>query len=139
MSNPIKQRITPSLMFTGKHAGKAEAAIHFYTSLFKGSRILTVERYGPSERDIVGTVKFSSFTLGDQVFNAMDSSLPHAFTFTPAISLFVSCDSEEEVDRLHGELSEGGVLIPLGKYPYADKYCWVNDRYGVSWQLFFKK
>jgi predicted 3-demethylubiquinone-9 3-methyltransferase (glyoxalase superfamily) len=139
MSSPIKQRIKPSLMFTGKHAGKTEEAIHFYTSLFKGSRILVMERYGPDERDIVGTVKFSSFTLGDQVFNAMDSSLLHAYTFTPAVSPLVSCDSEEEIDRLHGKLSEGGVLIPLGKYPYADKYCWVNDRYGVSGQLFFKK
>jgi predicted 3-demethylubiquinone-9 3-methyltransferase (glyoxalase superfamily) len=85
MSTPIKQRITPSLMFTGKHAGKTDEAIHFYTSLFKGSRILVMERYGPGERDIVGTVKFSSFTLGDQVFNAMDSSLLHAFTFTPRL------------------------------------------------------
>ena len=76
------------------------------------------------------------FTLNGQQFMAMESDLPHAFTFTPAISLFVMCETEKEIDNLYDKLKQGGaILMELQKYPFSEKFGWVNDRYGVSWQL----
>jgi predicted 3-demethylubiquinone-9 3-methyltransferase (glyoxalase superfamily) len=67
---------------------------------------------------------------------AMDSGLEHNFTFTPATSFFVRCRTGEEVEALYHRLAEGGgVLMPLGSYEFSDKFAWVADRYGVSWQL----
>jgi predicted 3-demethylubiquinone-9 3-methyltransferase (glyoxalase superfamily) len=66
----------------------------------------------------------------------IDSSMKHDFTFTPAISLFVNCDTEEELGELFATLSQGGqVFMPLDTYPFSKKFGWVADRYGVSWQL----
>jgi predicted 3-demethylubiquinone-9 3-methyltransferase (glyoxalase superfamily) len=66
----------------------------------------------------------------------IDSNVQHGFTFTPALSLYVTCASEDEIDQLFGRLSEGGqVLMPLSAYPFSPKFAWVADRYGVSWQL----
>jgi len=69
---------------------------------------------------------------------AIDSLFSHEFTFTPAISLYVKCDTPEEIDELFSKLSEGGqVLMPLDKYPFSNKFGWLNDKFGVSWQLNF--
>ena len=66
----------------------------------------------------------------------IDSSVEHAFTFTPAIALFITCASEAEVDELFALLSEGGqVFMPFGAYPFSRKFAWLSDRIGVSWQL----
>ncbi len=126
------QKIRTFLMFEGR----AEEAMDLYTSLFERSGIVSMDRYGPNEDGKEGTVRKATFRLGGQEFMCIDSSVHHAFTFTPAISLFVSCDSESEVDRLFGRLSEGGqVLMPLAAYPFSEKFGWVMDRFGVSWQL----
>ena len=78
------------------------------------------------------------FTLHGQEFMCIDSPAKHAFTFTPATSLFITCDTEAEVESLFGKLSEGGqVLMPLDAYPFARRYGWCNDRFGVSWQISF--
>jgi len=67
---------------------------------------------------------------------AMNSSVAQPFTFTPSLSFFVTCVDESEIDRLFGALSDGGkVMMPLDNYPFATKYAWVQDRFGVSWQL----
>jgi predicted 3-demethylubiquinone-9 3-methyltransferase (glyoxalase superfamily) len=69
-------------------------------------------------------------------FIAMDSAGEHAFTFTPAISIFIDCGRDEMVDELFKKLSDGGtVLMPLREYPFSPRFAWVEDRYGVSWQL----
>ena len=76
------------------------------------------------------------FSLGGREFMAIDSPVEHDFTFTPAMSLFVDCDSEDEVDALAGALGEGGqVLMPVGEYGFSRRFGWVTDRFGVSWQL----
>lgn len=130
------QKITTFLMFVGKQHGRAEEAINFYVSLFRDSRINLIVRYSEGEEEPEGTVKHASFTLDEQEFMAMDSSRPHPFTFTPAISLFVQCETEYEMDRLFRGLSEGGrVLMQLNKYPFSKKFGWVEDKFGVSWQL----
>lgn len=126
------QKISTFLMFEGQ----AEEAMNFYVSLFDDAEILSIKRYGPGEPGTEGSVMLASFALNGQIYMCIDSNVKHAFTFTPAISLFVTCESEEEVDRLYGKLSDQGqVLMPLGTYPFSQKFGWINDRFGVSWQL----
>jgi predicted 3-demethylubiquinone-9 3-methyltransferase (glyoxalase superfamily) len=130
------QKTTTFLMFVGEQHGKAEEAVRFYTSLFNDSEITYLDRYGPGEAGPEGTLKFASFTLEGQEYMAIDSAQAHEFTFTPAFSIYVRCDSEEEIERLNAALSEGGqALMPLGDYGFAKKYAWLADRYGVTWQL----
>jgi predicted 3-demethylubiquinone-9 3-methyltransferase (glyoxalase superfamily) len=130
------QKITTFLMFDGK----AEEAIKFYVSLFKGSRVDMVARYGPEQKEMQGKVVHAEFNLAGQWFMAMDSAVKHKFSFTPSTSLYVACQSEAEIDTLYKKLVEGGAaLMELAKYPFAEKYGWVNDKYGVSWQLILAK
>jgi predicted 3-demethylubiquinone-9 3-methyltransferase (glyoxalase superfamily) len=130
------QKITTCLMFVGDQHGKAEEAMNRYVSLFEHSRILDIERYGVDEEEQEGTVKRATFSLAGQEFIAMDSGREHHFTFTPAVSIVVDCDGEPELDHLYAGLSDGGmVLMPLQEYPFSRKFAWLNDRYGVSWQL----
>jgi predicted 3-demethylubiquinone-9 3-methyltransferase (glyoxalase superfamily) len=116
--------------------GKAAEAMNFYTSLFERSKITSITRYGPNEAGAEGTVMHATFSLNGQEFMCIDSSEKHAFTFTPAISLYVTCDTEEQIDRLYEKLSQNGqVFMPLAPYPFSEKFGWVADKYGVSWQL----
>jgi predicted 3-demethylubiquinone-9 3-methyltransferase (glyoxalase superfamily) len=116
--------------------GQAEAALNFYISLFKDSQVISITRYGPNEAGAEGSVMHATFSLNGQQFMAIDSNVHHQFTFTPAISLYVSCETEQEIDALFAQLSAGGnVLMPLSQYPFSKKFAWVNDRFGVSWQL----
>jgi predicted 3-demethylubiquinone-9 3-methyltransferase (glyoxalase superfamily) len=126
------QKFTTFLMFTGQ----AEEALNFYISLFAGSQILNITRYGPNQPGADGTVMHATFSLGGQEFMAIDSSVEHGFSFTPAMSIFVNCESDAEIERLYDALSRGGqVLMPLAPIPFSEKFAWVADQYGVSWQL----
>ncbi len=130
------QKTATFLMFVGKQYGKAEEAINFYTSLFKNSRIINIVRYGAGQGELEGAVQHAVFSLDGQEYMAMESNGGHLFTFTPAISIFVRCETEEEIDGLYEKLSQGGsVLMELNTYPFSKKFGWVQDRYGVSWQL----
>jgi predicted 3-demethylubiquinone-9 3-methyltransferase (glyoxalase superfamily) len=123
------------LMFTGQ----AEEAIGFYTGLFDDSGIDSVEYYGDDAPGVAGQIVHARVRIAGELVLVMDSPPVHAFTFTPSMSFFVSCDSDAEVDRLFGALSEGGgVLMGLDAYPFARRYAWVNDRFGVSWQLVYR-
>lgn len=125
-------KITPFLMFEGK----AEEAINFYTSIFKDSEIIRLTRYGAGGPGKEGEVSQATFSINGQEFICTDTFVQHAFTFTPSISLFVDCDSEEELDDAYARLSEGGqLLMPLDNYPFSKKFGWVQDKFGVSWQL----
>jgi predicted 3-demethylubiquinone-9 3-methyltransferase (glyoxalase superfamily) len=127
-----KQKIHSFLMFEGN----AEEAINTYTSLFDESEIINITRYEANQGGKEGSVMHATFSIKGQEFMAIDSNVQHAFTFTPAISLFVTCDSEEEVEQAFEKLSQDGeVLMPLGAYPFSTKYGWINDRFGVSWQI----
>jgi len=129
-------RITTFLMFSGERHGKAAEAMNFYIGLFPNSRIDSIKRYGPGDREPEGTVMFATFTLDGQQFMAIDSAAPHQFNFTPSVSLFVQCATEEELDRLFRALSEPGkVLMPVDNYGFSKRFGWSNDRFGVSWQL----
>ena len=125
-------KITTFLMFEGK----AEEAMNFYISLFVDSAIKSISRYGENEGGPAGSVRHAVFALNKQEFMCIDSVVKHGFTFTPAMSLFVKVDAESELDKLYAALSEGGqILMPLDAYPFSKKYGWVNDKFGVSWQL----
>jgi predicted 3-demethylubiquinone-9 3-methyltransferase (glyoxalase superfamily) len=116
--------------------GTAEEAMRAYTSLFADSAITSIKRYGPGEPGAEGSVMHASFTLRGRSFMAIDSPARHAFGMTPAVSLFVDCESEEEIDRLFAALSrDGKIMMPLDRYPFAEKFAWVADRFGLSWQL----
>ena len=124
--------VTPFLMFEGV----AEEAMNFYVSLFGGSEIRRVERNGPGEPGPEGTLKTATFTLGGQEFTCFNSPTKHDFSFTPSISLFVECESPAELEESFGRLADGGkVLMPLDDYGFSRRFGWVNDRFGVSWQL----
>jgi predicted 3-demethylubiquinone-9 3-methyltransferase (glyoxalase superfamily) len=128
------QRVATCLMFVGDQYGKAQEAIDLYVSLFDDATVTDVVRFGAEDAE--SGVKRATFRLAGRDFVAMDSGHPHPFSFTPAVSLMVECDDEPELDRLYDGLSEGGtVLMPLQAYPFSPKFAWVNDRYGVSWQL----
>lgn len=126
----------PSIRTFLMFEGHAEEAMTFYVSLFKGSKIVQVDRYGPGEHGAEGSIKKADFTLAGHEMSCIDSPMKHGFTFTPSVSLFVDCQSEAELDDAFKQLSEGGgVLMPLGNYGFSAKFGWVNDRFGVSWQL----
>ena len=125
-------KVTPFLMFEGN----AEEAMNYYTSLIEGSKITSIVRYGANESGAEGSVMQAAFTLKDQEFMCIDSNVKHQFTFTPSFSIFLTCDSEEEIDRLYSSLTDGGqVMMPLGDYFFSKKFGWVSDKFGVSWQL----
>ena len=114
------QKITPFLWFDGK----AEEAMHFYTSIFDHSKIVSIMRYGEAGPGPKGTVMSATFQLEGQEFIALNGG--PQFTFSPAISLFVNCGTQDEVDELWAKLSEGGETHGCG---------WLRDKYGVSWQI----
>jgi len=128
------QGITTMLMFTGQ----AEEAMNFYAGLFDDSGIDFVQRYGSQFPGPEGQVVHARFRLAGQPYLAMDSHIEQPFDFNPRISFFVTCARRDEVDRLYEALSQGGsVLMALDDYPFAERYAWVQDRFGVSWQLMF--
>ena len=114
------QKITPFLWFDGK----AEEAMNFYVSVFNNSKVVRVTRYGEGGPGPKGTVMSATFELDGQQFYALNGG-PQS-TFTPAISLFVNCETQEEVDQLWEKLSEGGRKERCG---------WLKDKYGLSWQI----
>jgi predicted 3-demethylubiquinone-9 3-methyltransferase (glyoxalase superfamily) len=114
------QKITPFLWFDGK----AEEAMNFYVSVFKNSRVVRVTRYGEAGPGPKGTVMSATFQLDGQDFFALNGG--PQFTFSPAISFFVNCETQQEVDELWEKLSEGGKKERCG---------WLKDKYGLSWQI----
>ena len=123
----------PFLMFQG---GVAQAAMELYVATFPGSRIVRAERYAEGEHGPAGTIKVATFSLCGREFMCSDSPVQHHFTFTPSSSTFVECDSEEELERVFAVLADGGkVHMPLDDYGFSRRFGWVDDKFGVSWQL----
>jgi predicted 3-demethylubiquinone-9 3-methyltransferase (glyoxalase superfamily) len=126
------EQVRPFLMFEGR----AEEAMNLYLSLFPDSEMLLLVRHGPNQAGKEGTVLKGVFRLGGQQVLCTDSTVHHAFTFTPSMSLFVDCESYDEIAGLAAGLGEGGqVLMELSDYGFSRQFTWLNDRFGVSWQL----
>jgi predicted 3-demethylubiquinone-9 3-methyltransferase (glyoxalase superfamily) len=114
------QKITTFLWFDGN----AEEAMNLYVSVFKNSKVVSVTRYGEAGPGPKGTVMSATFELEGQQFYALNGG--PQYKFTPAISLFVSCETQQEVDKLWNKLSAGG---------HKDRCGWLQDKYGLSWQI----
>ncbi len=126
----MPRQVSTFLMFEGK----AEEAIRFYAELLDGS-IEGIEHHPPGT-PVQGKLRAGALTIAGHRIMAFDSPVHHQFSFTPAVSLFVDFESEEELDRVAEALGEGGeVLMELQAYDFARRFTWVNDRFGVSWQL----
>jgi predicted 3-demethylubiquinone-9 3-methyltransferase (glyoxalase superfamily) len=125
--NEPRPPILPSLMFTKRNYGKAEEAIKFYLSVFRGSRMGALVRYGPDQPpEKEEAVAFADFMLENQWFVAMESAREHNFEFNEAISLLVHCEDQQEIDAYWKRLSA---------VPESEQCGWVKDRFGVSWQI----
>ncbi len=123
----VPQKIMPSLMFVGNNAGRAEEAIEFYTSIFDDAKTKQIARYGAGQKpDEEGTIMYADFELAGQLFAAMDSAQDHTFNFNEAISLVVSCNTQEEIDYFWEKMSAE---------PKAEQCGWLKDKFGVSWQI----
>jgi predicted 3-demethylubiquinone-9 3-methyltransferase (glyoxalase superfamily) len=122
------QSIAPAFLFTGDVRGRAEEAIEFWTKEFPNSSIDMISRYEEYEQGPTGKIKYSSFKLNGQPFVAMDSGveMPEEMKFTPGTSMYINCDTQQEVDKYWDELGAGGRYDQCG---------WLQDRFGVSWQV----
>lgn len=125
-------KITTFLMFNNQ----AEEAVKLYTSLFEDSEIITMAKYGENGPGDRGTVQHSIFTLNGQVFMAIDANSGTELPMNPAISLFVTVKDTIEMERLfNGLKDEGAILMPKTNMPPYREFAWVQDKFGVSFQL----
>ncbi len=136
------QMINPFLWFDNQ----AEEAVNFYVSTFssvfdssdgqKKSSILLTNRYGEAGPGPKGSVMIMNFRLIGKEFTALNGGPVKDFIFNPSISFFIDCKNNEEISMLFMKLSSGGkIRIPLDKYPFSEKFAWIDDKFGVSWQL----
>jgi predicted 3-demethylubiquinone-9 3-methyltransferase (glyoxalase superfamily) len=123
----VGQNIAPLLMFCGTQQGKAEEAIRYYTTIFKNSKVNSIDYYTTEQKNINARVVHARFSLDNDLFMAMDSGVPQSFSFTEGVSIIVNCDVQDEIDYYWEKLSsEGGKEVACG---------WLTDKFGVSWQI----
>ncbi|MER8862870.1 VOC family protein [Mesorhizobium sp. M0751] len=126
------KQVTPFLMFEGK----AEEAMTFYCETIPDSNVLDVTRYGSGEGGPEGTVKLARVSISGLEVMVYNSPVHHAFTFTPSVSLYVDCSTEAELNGIVEALAKDGkFLMPLDNYGFSRRFAWLNDRFGVSWQI----
>ena len=124
---------TPFLMFQG---GVGREALEFYVKLFDDGEILDIEFYGAGGPGPEGTIMRGSLRIAGQTFYISDSFVDHAFGFTPSLSIWIESETADVQANLVSALADGGeVLMPLDDYGFSSRFVWVNDRFGVSWQV----
>jgi predicted 3-demethylubiquinone-9 3-methyltransferase (glyoxalase superfamily) len=129
----MSTQATPFLMFQG---GVGREAVEFYVSLFEDGEILDLETYGPNAPGPEGTIMRGRFVIAGQEFMVSDSFVDHAFDFTPSLSVWIEAETADAQEALVAALGEGGAtLMPLDNYGFSTRFGWVNDRFGVSWQV----
>ncbi len=118
--------------------GDAQKAVDLYSSIFKDFNVSNVERYGEGEQLAAGAFKMANVSFAGHDFLIFDSPPVHDFSFTPSMSIFVDFDTADELETAFAKLSEDGqVMMPLDDYGFSQRYGWVTDHFGVSWQLNF--
>jgi predicted 3-demethylubiquinone-9 3-methyltransferase (glyoxalase superfamily) len=129
----MEKQITTFLTF---QENNAEEAMNFYIGLFDNSQIIELQRHGSGGPAKEGSILIAKFELNGKQFICSDSFVKHAWTFSPAISMYVECRTEDELEKLFNKLSENGnVYMPLDNYGFSKKFGWVGDKFGVTWQL----
>ncbi|WP_452222793.1 VOC family protein [Lacinutrix chionoecetis] len=114
----------------------AEQAMNFYVGLFANSKIININRWGKEGPGKEGKIMHATFSLNGKAFMCSDSPPIHDWDFTPAVSNYVECEDENELERLFTKLSENGkIMMPLNNYGFSKKFGFVEDQFGVSWQL----
>jgi predicted 3-demethylubiquinone-9 3-methyltransferase (glyoxalase superfamily) len=134
MKDTKMTKLNTFLMFEGN----ANEAIQTYVDLIPGTVVTSMVQYeaGPSN----GQVQKAHVSIGGQEVIFIDSPIEHDFTFSNSTSFFLTCDASEQIETLFEGLSQNGsVLMPLAEYPFAEKFTWLNDKFGVSWQLIFNE
>lgn len=132
----VSSKRTQIATFLTFQKGDAEQAMNFYIGLFDNSEVVNIKRWGKDAPGKEGQVMHATFTLNEKLFMCSDSPPIHDWDFTPAVSNFVECMDENELLKLFEKLSENGtVLMPIGNYGFSQKFAFVADQFGVSWQL----
>lgn len=126
--------VKPFIMFQD---GKGREALSFYMEVFPTAKIEQMTTYSSEEGgEHEGWIQLAEFTIQGQSILCSDSTIKHAFDFTPSFSFFIQVSSESELSELYEKLLVGGqALMPLGDYGFSKGFAWVNDRFGISWQL----
>ena len=127
--------VTPFLMFQGKNAQKA---IDFYIKVIPDSRVEDIQHFEDSNPDFADWIMFATVTIGGQKIMFSDSPIEHAFDFTPSFSFAINCKSVDEMKAIATQLEvDGKILMPLDSYGFSKKFTWVEDKFGISWQLIY--
>ncbi len=122
----VNQKVVPCFLFVDKAFGRAEEAMNYYFSVFKHHHSQGILKYGEEDTATAGKVLHAQFTLNDSVFMVMDRPGTHQYTFSPAASMVIECDTQQEIDHYWEKLGEQGVYNKCG---------WLDDRFGISWQV----
>lgn len=129
----MKNQIITFLTFQDNNA---ENAMNFYVELFDNSKIVDIKRWAKGMPGAEGKIMHATFDLNGNLFMCSDSPPVHDWDFSPAVSNYINCENESEMERLFSKLSENGtVTMPLNNYGFSQKFGWVIDQFGVSWQL----
>lgn len=132
----IKNRIKTFLTFQNNNA---ENAMNFYVDLFDNSKIINVQRWGKEGPVEEGKIMHATFDLNGSLFMCSDSPPVHNWDFTPAVSNYIECENINKLEELFSKLSEKGtVTMPLNNYGFSQRFGWLIDQFGVSWQLNLK-
>lgn len=131
----VKNQIITFLTFQDNNA---ENAMNFYVELFDNSEIIDIQRWGEEGPGEEGKIMHATFDLNGDLFMCSDSPPIHDWDFSPAISNYIEFDSESELEVLFSKLAENGnVAMPLDNYGFSQKFGWVIDQFGISWQFNF--
>lgn len=129
----MSRELRTFLTFQNATAG---AALDLYRDVFDDFELLDVDRYDSAGPGPAGSVRHARFRLAGAELSCADSPISHAWDFTPAVSLWIDCDSEQEQQRIFDRLADNGtVFMPLDAYGFSTRFGWVGDRFGVTWQL----
>jgi predicted 3-demethylubiquinone-9 3-methyltransferase (glyoxalase superfamily) len=129
----VTRELRTFLTFQDAAAG---AALELYRAVFDDFELIEIDRYDSNGPGPEGSVRHARFRLAGSELSCADSPVSHTWDFSPAVSLWIECNSDNELQRLFDQLSERGtVFMPLDDYGFSTRFGWVGDRFGVTWQL----